>query len=321
MRAAAVPPCAGGERVRMAESRVALVCPGQGAQKPGGVALLPARARAVFDRASALIGLDLWEAGLRGTPERLALPSILQPFLVAWAVAEEEQARAHRADLPTVDYVMGHSSGQNSAMVLGGAVGFADGVRFAHERGQRLDEGCRAEATGLVAVAGLERSEIDAIAAESEVAQANHNAQDQFVLGGRLANVERARALAIARGAEATLLRVAGAFHSEHFRAADAATEPLIAALPIADRFTPIIANADGRILTDAAALRSELSWQYTRPVAWVAALESAFAQGVRTFVLAGPGNAMNGLVRRFGRTAPAPLTTIRLNQPVGSRP
>ena len=159
MRAAVVPPCAGGERVRMAESRVALVCPGQGAQKPGGVASLPASARAVFDRASALIGVDLWEGGLRGTPERLALPSILQPFLVAWAVAEDEQARAHRADLPPVDYVMGHSSGQNSAMVLGGAVGFADGVRFAHERGQRLDEGCRAEATGLVAVAGLERSE------------------------------------------------------------------------------------------------------------------------------------------------------------------
>ena len=144
----------------MAETarRTALICPGQGAQKPGGVASLPGIARAVFDRGSALAGIDLWEAGRDWPAERLAMPSVLQPLLVVWAVAELERARAEQADFPHIDMVLGHSSGQNSAMVLAGAVDFASAVQFAHTRGEHLDAGCQAERSGLLALAGLDRT-------------------------------------------------------------------------------------------------------------------------------------------------------------------
>ena len=303
----------------MAESagRSLLICPGQGAQKPGGVVALPAAARALFDRGSALIGIDLWEAGRDWPAERLAMPSVLQPLLVAWAVAEVQWARAERAGFPRIDMLLGHSSGQNSAMVLAGAVDFATGVRFARTRGAYLDDGCRTERSGLLALAGLDRTAAAALAEAAGAQIANYNGEDQVVLGGALPVLERAAALAQSRGIRAVILRVAGAFHTQIFREADARTEPIIAALALAEQFTPMIGNARGQWINDPAGLRAELSEQYTRPIEWVAALRTAYDSGVRRFVLTGPGNAMNGLLRRFAKTVDGEIEIVRLNQPV----
>lgn len=300
----------------MAETarRTALICPGQGAQKPGGVASLPGIARAVFDRGSALAGIDLWEAGRDWPAERLAMPSVLQPLLVVWAVAELERARAEQADFPHIDMVLGHSSGQNSAMVLAGAVDFASAVQFAHTRGEHLDAGCQAERSGLLALAGLDRTAAATLAKAAGAQVANYNGEDQVVLGGRLPVLERASALAEAQGIRAVLLRVAGAFHTAIFREADARTESSIAALTVAMPFTPLIGNAHGQWIRDATGLRAELSGQYTRPIEWVAALQTAYDAGVRRFVLTGPGNAMNGLLRRFVKTREGEIQIVRLN-------
>ena len=298
--------------------RTALVCPGQGAQRPGGVADLPARARATFDRASAEIGVDLWEAGLNAIADAIARPSLLQPLLVAWAVADYERVGVEGGRVPAPDFVLGHSSGQNSALVLSGALPFEAAVRFAYQRGLHQDAACDADAHGLLAVSGLDEAAVDALAAARGLVVANRNAADQFVLAGRDARLARAVSDVEARGGRGVRLRLAGAFHSDHFRRADERSQPLIDALPLADRFTPLIGNRAGQRIDDAAALRAELSMQYTRPVAWTAALATAYREGVRTFVVTGPGNAMAGLVRRFGRTVEEPLRTIRLNAPPG---
>lgn len=300
-----------------ADGRCALICPGQGAQKPGAVADLDPAARPLFDRASALIGLDLWEAGRDLPADALAMPSIVQPLLVAWAVAEVERAGAERPDLPSIDYYLGHSSGQNSAAALCGALPFADAVRFAHERGHLLDRDCRATPNGLVALAGVDRDSAIMLARDTGAEIANHNAADQVVLGGSRAAVEAVTAEAARRGLRAVPLRVAGAFHTQLFRTADALAEPLIAALPIRQPFTPMIGNRSGQLIADPAALRDELRGQFSRPLEWVTALQCAYAQGVRTFVVAGPGNAMAGLLRRFALTVPDPLTLtlIRLSR------
>ena len=297
--------------------RTALVCPGQGAQRPGGVVDLPESARATFDRASAEIGVDLWEAGLTASADAIARPSLLQPLLVAWAVADYERAGGQGGRVPAPDFVLGHSSGQNSALVLSGALPFETAVRFAHERGLLQDAACDTAAHGLLAVSGLDEAAVDALAAARGLVVANRNASDQFVLAGRDAQLAQAASDVEARGGgRGVRLRLAGAFHSDHFRRADERSQPLIDALPLADRFTPLIGNRAGQRIDDAAALRAELSMQYTRPVVWTAALATAYREGVRTFVVTGPGNAMAGLVRRFGRTVGEPLRTIRLNAP-----
>ena len=273
-------------------------------------------ALALFDRASALIDLDLWAAARDASPDELARPSLLQPLLIAWALADVERARSERPDLPTPDYCLGHSSGQNSALVLSGALPFDAALRFAHQRGLLQDDACVGGGRGLLAVSGISRPAVEALADGSGVVLANINATQQFVLGGAYTDLDRAAPRVEAAGGRAVRLRLAGAFHSEQFRAADEASEPLIAALPLAQAFTPLIGNARGQLIHDADAIRAELSMQFVRPVEWTAALSTAYAQGVRTFLVTGPGNAMAGLLRRFARTAPERLRIVRLNAP-----
>ncbi|MCZ6544837.1 MAG: ACP S-malonyltransferase [Chloroflexi bacterium] len=299
-------------------SKAALIAPGQGSQRPRGLADQPASAREWFDRASALIGIDLWEAGSSWTEERLGRPSTLQPFLVAWAVADVERMRAMVPELGGLDYVLGHSSGQNSAMVLSGALSFDDGIRFAYERGKHLDLGCEAELGTLVALAGVDEELAREMGAAAGLQIANYNALDQFVLGGAERAVVVGVEWAARRSVAAVVLRVNGAFHTELFRRSDELSEPLIDTLPICESFTPLIGNAAGQIISTADGLRAELSQQYTRPIRWLDALQTAYDRGVRTFVVTGPGNAMAGLVRRFGKAQRERLRIVRLNAPSG---
>ena len=297
--------------------RAALLCPGQGSQRPGAVASLDRDDRAVFDRASAAIGIDLWELGLSAPAAELAKPSVVQPLLVAWAQADRERAEREGRALLAFHLYLGHSSGQNSAAVLCGALSFADGVRFAYERGRLMDRDCEAAPNTLLALAGVGHRVAEEIAAAAGCTLANCNAADQFVVGGGVDAVGEAQRLAVARGVKAVALRVAGAFHTDYFRESDAAAEPLIEALSLRESFRPMIGNACGQLIETPAALRAELRGQYSRPVRWVDALQTAYDQGVRTVAVTGPGNALAGLLRRFALTVEEPLDIVRLNQPV----
>ncbi len=301
-------------------TRTALIVPGQGSQRVGGIADLPSEDRVWFDRASAITGIDLWQLGLSASVEELGRPSVLQPFLVAWGMADFQRARGPDrgadASVEPIDFVLGHSSGQNTAMVLSGALRFDDGVRFAYARGKHLDLGCDAAPGALLALAGVDEPLAQEMAAATGLQIANYNAPDQFVLGGDRQAIDAGVVWGEARAVAVVVLRVNGAFHTELFRPSDELSEPLIAALPIAETFTPMIGNARGQRIESADDLRAELSSQYTRPIRWVDALQTAYAARVRTFVVTGPGNAMAGLVRRFGKTQPERLRFIRLNAP-----
>ena len=297
-------------------SRTALVCPGQGSQKPGATAELGPEVEAIFRLASEAIGLDLWAAAHNASSDELTRPSLLQPLLVVWAMADVERARCASPGLVTPDYLLGHSSGVNSTLVLSGALPFQAGLRFAYERGLLQDAACDAEDGGLLAVSGIDRAAVEALASEAGVVLANINAVEQFVLAGSPGDLDRAAPRVEGAGGRVVRLRLAGAFHSEQFRTADEASDPLIAALPLAETFTPLIGNASGQLIRDPEALREELSMQFVRPVEWTAALTTAYEQGVRTFLVTGPGNAMAGLIRRFGRTTSERIRIKRLNAP-----
>lgn len=295
-------------------SASALICAGQGAQRAGGLADLPPSAKSVFDQASDLIGEDLWRIGISQDPadeHRLRQPSLLQPYLVAWSAAEW-RAALEQGVAPPPDCVAGHSSGTNSALVLSGAVPFAEAVRFARLAGRNMDAACADQPGGLLALVGAGRDEALRICDASGARFANANAPDQTVLGGRGGALARAEAAAEAAGCQTIRLRVAGAFHTPAFRESDAANESLIDQLPIADSFTPIIGNRCGQLIETPAQLRDELRGQYTRPVEWLAVLETLRDRGVRTFITLGPGNAMAGLVRRFRRAAGADVRALR---------
>jgi [acyl-carrier-protein] S-malonyltransferase len=299
-----------------------LICPGQGAQRAGGVidladrfADLPTQGQQAFRLASDITGCDLWQLGVSADPDdelSLRQPSMLQPYLIAWAVAEHAGVASR---IGTLTYVTGHSSGMNSAMALSGALQLESALRFAWQCGLNMDRDCTQQPGGLLALVGAGRETAEAIAAESGAALANHNAPDQTVLGGSHASLNLAASVAAEYGSQAVPLRVAGAFHTSSFEPSDRANRELIDALPIAQKFTPIVGNHTGQIIDSAELLREELRGQYVRPVEWQSALKTLYASGVRRYLTLGPGNVMAGLVRRYGKTLPQRIQIQRTGQ------
>ncbi|MCY3920832.1 MAG: ACP S-malonyltransferase [Chloroflexi bacterium] len=304
------------------EASTVLICPGQGAQRAGGVTdladavtELPNAGERAFALASSITGCDLWRLGLSDDPsDELALrqPSLLQPYLIAWAVAEHARVAERIGPLR---YITGHSSGMNSAIALSGAVDLETTLNFAWQCGLSMDRDCTEMPGGLLALVGAGRQAAEAIASESGASLANHNAPDQTVVGGTFQALERASALAPQHGGQAVQLRVAGAFHTPSFERSDKQNRELIAALPIAEEFTPIVGNHCGQLINSPQQLRDELCAQYVRPVEWLSALETLYAKGVRRYITLGPGNVMAGLVRRYGKTVSERIQIRRISQ------
>src|SRR5207248_11771148 len=110
------------------------------------------------------------------------------------------------------------------------------------------DEACGATNGAIAAMVGADENVVRQLAADEEVDIANNNAPGQIVISGERAKVEAAIGVAREYGIRrATLLNVAGAYHS---RLMESAYERLSAALQHVTvqppRF-PVISNVTGR--------------------------------------------------------------------------
>src|SRR5437870_13448144 len=152
----------------------AFLFPGQGSQYVGmGKALcdaLPA-ARRLFDEAAALLGYDLLDVCVNGPAERLNATNVSQPAIFVASLAALEQLRATRPDLEKdVTATAGLSLGEYTALVFAGALSFADGLRVVKARGEAMWAAANVTPSGMVAVIGLEVSEVQSLVAEARPA-------------------------------------------------------------------------------------------------------------------------------------------------------
>jgi [acyl-carrier-protein] S-malonyltransferase len=133
------------------------------------------------------------------------------------------------------------------------------------------------------------------------VAAANLNSPGQTVISGALAAVERASALAKAKGARrAVMLPVSAPFHCALMQPAQEEVARVLSALTLADPRIPIAANVTGSLVTTAAAAQDALIRQVTGAVRWVDCMQSLVAAGATHFIEVGPGKVLCGLLRQI---------------------
>jgi [acyl-carrier-protein] S-malonyltransferase len=259
-------------------------------------------ARAAFEEAGDALGLDLAKLCFEGPEADLQLTRNTQPAILTVSVAAA-RALAERGVHPGV--VGGHSLGEYTALVVAGALGFADAVRIVRQRGEFMQDAVPVGVGTMAAVLGLELPAVEAIcreASEDEVLDvANVNSPVQAVVAGHRAAVERAVALAAARGGRrSVLLPVSAPFHCRLMAPAAERLAPVLAAAAVAPPAVPVVRNVDGGLTTRAEEVRPFLVRQVTATVRWTDCVARMAQQGARTFVEVGPGKVLTGLLRRI---------------------
>ncbi|MDH6266809.1 [acyl-carrier-protein] S-malonyltransferase [Rhizobium sp. SG_E_25_P2] len=291
---------------------IAFTFPGQGSQAVGmGKDLADAfpEARAVFDEVDEALGEKLTSTMWDGPEDRLTLTANAQPALMAVSLAAIRVLEARGLDLKSkVAYVAGHSLGEYSALAAAGAFSIGDAARLLRIRGNAMQAAVPSGKGAMAAIIGLEQADVEAVCADASQVDggcqiANDNGGGQLVISGEKGAVDRACALATAKGAKrAILLPVSAPFHSSLMSpAADAMAEAL-AQVTINSPIVPVIANVAVAPVTDPAEIAALLVKQVTGQVRWRETVEWFAANGVTTLYEIGAGKVLTGLARRIDK-------------------
>ena len=294
--------------------KIAFLFPGQGAQTVGmGRALdqeLPA-ARALFDKAAAILGFDLRAACIDGPAEALEATDVSQPAIFVASLAALESLKATKPELiAECQGAAGLSLGEYTALVFVGAMDFESGLKVVRKRGQAMQAAALATDSGMTSVLGLDEPKVDELCRRIEpfgrVWKANLLGPGNIVVSGDAQALKHVEPIAAELGAMKVIsLKVAGAFHSELMKPADDQLAHVLSQTQINTPRIPVYSNVDATPHTDADDIRRTLVAQVLQGVRWEDSMRRMIADGFDTFYEIGPGRVLTGLLKRIDRKTP----------------
>ena len=282
--------------------KIALLFAGQGAQSVGmgrDLAEQFSTAADLFQEADDVLGRKLSEIAWHGPIEELTKTSNCQPALFVHGLACLSILRELAGDFP-IGGAAGLSLGEMTAHAAADTFDFATGLKLVQRRGELMDEACAATNGAMAAMIGADESTVRALAADTDVDVANINSPGQIVISGEEAKIEIAIGLAKEHGIRrATLLTVAGAYHSRLMESAYQKLGAVLLHVPVQPPRFPVISNVTGAEVTTPIEIRRTLQDQVTDTVRWLDCMERLAGLGCDFFIELGPGGVLAGLLRR----------------------
>lgn len=295
--------------------KIALMFPGQGSQYSGMGSAMSAHfplAKRIFEEADETLGYSLSKLCFDGTPEELAQTKHTQPAI--FTVNHICSQVLLMSDV-NAKVAMGHSLGEYNALVAAGVIPFHEALSLVEMRAQLMQTQAELKPGAMAAILGLADADVEKAIEGLDATIANYNCPGQVVISGRVAAIDEAILRLSPTAKRVVKLDVGGAFHTSLM--AEAA-DSLIGSIDKVDfnkPMMPVASNATGKFTVDPGHLKESLKIQMTSPVKWRQALEEALAHGLDTFIEAGPGKVLSGLVKRTARDMPN-VTTYNVEDP-----
>jgi [acyl-carrier-protein] S-malonyltransferase len=291
----------------------AYIFPGQGAQFSGmGLDLYEnsTLAQELFEKANEILGFNITDVMFEGSAEALKETKVTQPAIFLHSVIlAKTLGTSFKPEM-----VAGHSLGEFSALVAAGALTFEDGLKLVSQRAIAMQKACELEPSTMAAVLGLEDAIVEKVCATipGVVVAANYNCPGQLVISGDVDAINKAcEAMNDAGAKRALVLPVGGAFHSPLM---EPAREELAAAIEnttFSKPNCPIYQNVTASAVIDESEIKANLISQLTAPVRWTQSVQKMIADGATLFTEVGPGNVLQGLVKKIDREAQTASATF----------
>jgi len=282
--------------------KVAVLCPGQGSQKPGMLAEL----FVAFPRLHRFLELGgPWAATMLPpaafTPadraaqaEALTDTRVAQPAL---GIADLAMGELLASCGVQPDMLAGHSYGELAALALAGSIGENDLLGLSAARGEAILDAAEG-APGTMAAVAADGETVALLLEGTGAVIANYNSAKQSVISGSIEAVEDAMTRFAAAKIAAKKIPVACAFHSPIVAGAHRALADRLDALAIYAPQIPVWSNTTAAPYPSSPdAVRALLAAQVAQPVRFAQEINAMYDAGARVFVEAGPGQVLSRLV------------------------
>lgn len=281
----------------------AVLFPGQGSQFVGMANELYSgskEAKKLLDLANEICGGKLLPVMFEGPKEVLVQTKWTQPAIFVHSFAVWKEYRPH------ADVVAGHSLGEITALAAAGVLQFEDALNIVITRANGMQKAGEISKGTMSAVVGLSDEQVVTLCEQASkqtgeiVIAANFNSPGQVVISGSPLAVEKASELAKELNCRLVKpLEVSGAFHSPLMQPASDELEKVVAKTTFNRATIPVYSNITAESETEGDKLAVNLLRQLTGPVRWTQTLLHMRTAGVRSFLEAGPGKALQGLCKR----------------------
>lgn len=283
----------------------AYIFPGQGAQYVGmGKDLYEnfSAAKDIFDKANAVLKIDLKKICFEGPQEELSTTQNSQPAILTASIAALRAFETSPLFSQfTPKFSMGLSLGEYTALVASGSISFEDALILVRKRGEFMEEASRKTPGKMACIIGMEVSAVESLCKGIGCEIANLNCPGQIVVSGKTTNIELLAGLAKDKGAKrVVMLDVNGPFHSSLMTPARDKLKNFIDKIQITTPKFSFISNCDAQIQTDSVKIKDNLIAQVNSKTLWEESIRLAAKSGIKTFLEIGPGQVLKGLLKKI---------------------
>ncbi len=288
--------------------KTAIVFPGQGSQKIGMLKDYYDNFETfknILDDAKNHLGYDLWDI-IQNDEAKLSKTEYTQPALLATSYAIFKILKEQKPDLE-ISYFAGHSLGEYTALLAADCISYKDALVLVSTRGKLMQNAVTDKECAMSAILGLSNEDVVASCEEASnvgiVEAANFNATGQVVISGEKIAIEKANAIAKAKGAKRTqILAVSVPSHCSLIKDAASKFEKELASVAFSAPTNAVVQNFDAKSHSGLYEIKQAVVKQLYKPVLWTQSVQELANLGVQEIIECGPNKILCGLMKRIDK-------------------